>query len=88
MPPPRNASSTGGRLSGEDMQHYMESFEEHFLNGRIRYETEILKIKRVEIVGKHQANMPLEPRPPVAGRHSFGETPVGIGCVAHNARRV
>ena len=30
------------------MQHYMESFEEHFLNGRIRYETEILKIKRVD----------------------------------------
>ena len=52
MPPPRNASSTGGRLSGEDMQHYMESFEEHFLNGRIRYETEILKIKRVETNGK------------------------------------
>ena len=50
--------------------------------------TIIVKIKRVEIVGKHQANMPLEPRPPVAGRHSFGETPVGIGCVAHNARRV
>ena len=23
MPPPRNASSTGGRLSGEDMQRYM-----------------------------------------------------------------
>lgn len=47
MPPPRNASSTGGRLSGEDMQHYMESFEEHFLNGHIRYDTEVLKIKRV-----------------------------------------
>ena len=49
--------------------------------------TIIVKIKRVEIVGKHQANTPLEPRPPVAGRHSFGEPPVGIGCVAYNARR-
>ena len=29
------------------MQHYMESFEEHFLNGRIRYNTEVLKIRRV-----------------------------------------
>ncbi|KAI0726647.1 hypothetical protein C8Q72DRAFT_893733, partial [Fomitopsis betulina] len=41
--------------------------------------TIIVKIKRVEIVGKHGANTPLVPGPPVAGRHSFGEPPVGIG---------
>ena len=29
------------------MQYYMESFEEHFLNGKVRYNTEVLKIKRV-----------------------------------------
>lgn len=49
--------------------------------------TIIVKIKRVEIVGKHGANTPLVPGPPVAGRHSFGEPPVGIGYVPHNARR-
>ena len=46
MPPPRDWRSTAGRLTGEDMQHYMESFEEHFLSGRVRYNTEVLKIKR------------------------------------------
>lgn len=46
MPPPRDWRSTGGRLSGEDMQYYMESFEEHFLNGKVRYNTEVLKIQR------------------------------------------
>ena len=53
MPPPRNSDSTGGRLSGEDMQHYMESFEDHFLPGKIRYNTEVLKIKRVAQNGKN-----------------------------------
>ncbi|KAJ3529431.1 hypothetical protein NM688_g7855 [Phlebia brevispora] len=47
MPPPRDWRTTGGRLTGEDMQYYMESFEEHFLKGRIRYNTEVLKIKRI-----------------------------------------
>ena len=54
MPPPRDWRSTAGRLSGEDMQHYMESFEEHFLRGRIRYNTEVLKIKRVPIPEKER----------------------------------
>lgn len=46
MPQPRDWKATGGRLCGEDMQYYMESFEEHFLNGKIRYHTEVLKIQR------------------------------------------
>ncbi|OCH90140.1 FAD/NAD(P)-binding domain-containing protein [Obba rivulosa] len=45
MPPPSNAEVTGGRLSGEDMRQYMESFAEHFLKGKIRYETEVLEIR-------------------------------------------
>lgn len=55
MPPPRDWRSTGGRLSGEDMQYYMESFEEHFLKGRVRYNTEVLKIKRVAEKNKKAA---------------------------------
>ncbi|GLB35449.1 putative pyridine nucleotide-disulphide oxidoreductase [Lyophyllum shimeji] len=46
MPPPSKASETGGRLSGEDMCAYMENFAETFLNGKIRFETEVLAIRR------------------------------------------
>ena len=48
MPPPADASATGGRLSGEDMTEYMETFAATFLSGRIRYHTEVLKISRTQ----------------------------------------
>lgn len=48
MPPPEDASATGGRLSGEDMTEYMETFAATFLPGRIRYDTEVLKISRTQ----------------------------------------
>ncbi|EMD34940.1 hypothetical protein CERSUDRAFT_116460 [Gelatoporia subvermispora B] len=45
MPPPSNAKATGGRLSGEDMKRYMESFAANFLNGRIQYGKEVINIE-------------------------------------------
>ncbi|KAI5122659.1 hypothetical protein M0805_007920 [Coniferiporia weirii] len=46
MPPPKSAETTGGRLTGDAMQQYMENFAERFLQGRIRYQVEILNISR------------------------------------------
>ncbi|CAL1698410.1 unnamed protein product [Somion occarium] len=46
MPLPANANVTGGRLSGEDMRAYMESFADRFLKDRIKYDTEALNICR------------------------------------------
>ncbi|KAF9240381.1 FAD/NAD(P)-binding domain-containing protein [Melanogaster broomeanus] len=48
MPPPSLQQETGNRLSGEDMSAYMERFAETFLPGRIRFETEIVDIRRGE----------------------------------------
>lgn len=48
MKPPPNSSKTGGRLTGEVMSEYMESFAENFLQGRITYSTEVMKIRRGE----------------------------------------
>ena len=48
MPPPLRATETGGRLSGEDMSKYMERFFDVFLQGRIRFATEITNIRRSE----------------------------------------
>ena len=48
MPPPADARETGGRLSGEDMTEYMETFAGTFLSGKIRYDTEVLKISRAQ----------------------------------------
>ncbi|KAH9922210.1 FAD/NAD-P-binding domain-containing protein [Fomitopsis serialis] len=45
MPPPANFTVTGGRLSGDDMRMYMETFAAKFLPGKIRYRTEILSIR-------------------------------------------
>ena len=39
-------TSTGSHLSGEDMCAYMEKFADTFLSGKIRFETEILEIRR------------------------------------------
>lgn len=46
MPPPAQASQLGGRLSGEDMCGYMESFADRFLKGKVQFETEVLGITR------------------------------------------
>lgn len=46
MPSPVNSQATGGRLSGEDMQAYMESFADRFLKDSIRYGTDVLRIRR------------------------------------------
>ncbi|KAJ3572899.1 hypothetical protein NP233_g2776 [Leucocoprinus birnbaumii] len=43
---PANSAETGGRLTGEVMSEYMETFAEKFLRGRITYSTEVMKIKR------------------------------------------
>lgn len=46
MPPPANDKATGGRLTGIDVMKYFESFTERFLKGKIRYNTEVLNIRR------------------------------------------
>ncbi|RDB24143.1 Dimethylaniline monooxygenase [N-oxide-forming] 2 [Hypsizygus marmoreus] len=46
MPLPAHAAETGGRLSGDDMCKYMETFAETYLHGRIRYGTEVLSVRR------------------------------------------
>lgn len=46
MPPPADAKATGGRLDGDAMQHYMESFADRFLTGRIRYGVEVQNVSR------------------------------------------
>ena len=46
MPPPADAAKSGGRLSGLDMCNYMETFAQNFLKGNIRFETEVLDIRR------------------------------------------
>ena len=47
MAPPRDASKTGGRLGGEDMQRYMSDFADKFLEGKILYGKNVVQIKRV-----------------------------------------
>ncbi|KAH7908576.1 FAD/NAD-P-binding domain-containing protein [Hygrophoropsis aurantiaca] len=46
MKVPGKSAETGGRLTGEDMRDYMEAFADKFLKGRIRFETEVLNIRR------------------------------------------
>lgn len=48
MPPPDNASKTGGRLSGLDMCNYFEKFSATFLEGKAKFlmQTEVLNISR------------------------------------------
>ncbi|EIM86307.1 FAD/NAD-P-binding domain-containing protein [Stereum hirsutum FP-91666 SS1] len=43
MPPPSKAES--GRLTGEDLSNYLESFTTRFLAGKIRYGTEVLDVR-------------------------------------------
>ena len=46
MPPPMFTEKTGDRLCGEDITAYMENFAGTFLAGKIRFETEVLDIRR------------------------------------------
>ena len=46
MQAPSQSDETGGRLSGEDMRKYMENFANRYLKGRIRYNTDVLRISR------------------------------------------
>ncbi|KAF8061622.1 FAD/NAD-P-binding domain-containing protein [Lyophyllum atratum] len=46
MPPPSQSAETGGRLAGDDMCTYMETFAHTFLNSKITFETEVLAIYR------------------------------------------
>ncbi|KAI9442792.1 FAD/NAD-P-binding domain-containing protein [Lactarius psammicola] len=46
MRPPEGHTKTGGRLSGYDIRQYVENFKERFLKGKIRFETEVLNIRR------------------------------------------
>ncbi|KAF9017607.1 FAD/NAD-P-binding domain-containing protein [Hymenopellis radicata] len=48
MAAPLNAEKTGGRLSGEDMCRYMTEFASRYLKGNIQYETEVLRVRRVD----------------------------------------
>ena len=52
MRPPEGHTKTGGRLSGYDVRQYMEDFAERFLKGRIRFETEVLNIRRSDDHGQ------------------------------------
>lgn len=46
MDPPKNSAETGGRLTGEDLRRYFQEFADTFLQGRIRFSTTVLNIKR------------------------------------------
>ena len=46
MRAPDDSIKTGGRLSGDDVQQYLEDFAERFLKGKIRFETEVLNVHR------------------------------------------
>ncbi|KAF4580716.1 hypothetical protein EYR38_003002 [Pleurotus pulmonarius] len=43
---PLSMPETSGRPTGEDMRSYMSTFADQFLKDRIRYDTEVLNIKR------------------------------------------
>ncbi|KAI0262601.1 FAD/NAD-P-binding domain-containing protein [Gloeopeniophorella convolvens] len=46
MREPKGAAKTGGRLMGTDVHDYLDEFAQKFLKGKIRFGTEILKIRR------------------------------------------
>lgn len=49
MPLPSDASRTGGRLTGEDMCGYMQAFSDKYLKDKIRFQTEVLDIRRDDL---------------------------------------
>lgn len=48
MDHPPDSAKTGGRLTGYDMRRYMQEFSDKFLQDRIRFSTEVVKIERDE----------------------------------------
>lgn len=46
MPRPKNSLQIGGRLTGEVVQSYMESYEQRFLQGITLYGVDVLDISR------------------------------------------
>ncbi|TDL14979.1 FAD/NAD-P-binding domain-containing protein, partial [Rickenella mellea] len=46
MAPPKDSEGTGGRLTGEDMRVYMETYADKFLSGRIQYNTDVRHLHR------------------------------------------
>lgn len=48
MPPPSNAEANGGRLSGDDMRAYMETFAARFVKDHVRCNTKVFNIRRDE----------------------------------------
>lgn len=46
MPTPKDAGKTGGRLNGGAMRDYFETFAARFLDGCIRFEVEVLSVRR------------------------------------------
>ena len=46
MPPPTNASASGGRLTGEDLSNYFHKFHEEFLKGRVLFNKHVSNINR------------------------------------------
>lgn len=52
MAVPENAPVTGGRLYGADLRVYMETFADKYLKDRIRFQTEVHKVRRDEATKK------------------------------------
>ncbi|PBK93154.1 FAD/NAD(P)-binding domain-containing protein [Armillaria gallica] len=48
MPMPAPSSKNGSQLGGEDMRQYMQKFRDEFLEGKIKYETNVLNIERTK----------------------------------------
>lgn len=46
MPLPQGSAELGGRLSGNDLRDYMQTFSDKFLKGKIRFSTEVDKVQR------------------------------------------
>lgn len=52
MPERPDFKATGGRLSGEDMRGYMESYADRFLKNAIRYNVEVTAVRRIADASK------------------------------------
>ncbi|KAI0044469.1 FAD/NAD-P-binding domain-containing protein [Auriscalpium vulgare] len=48
---PMTEDSKGARLTGADLTHYMKEFSGRFLEGRIRFDTEVVRIRRDQGAG-------------------------------------
>ncbi|KAJ7067170.1 FAD/NAD-P-binding domain-containing protein [Mycena amicta] len=46
MERPQSSNKTGGRLTGIDLNKYMEVYADEFLQGKIEYETDVLAVRR------------------------------------------